>query len=131
MKQKLIKYFEINKLDRGLFRIWLVLAIVWFLLMIILFIQEGVFERYQNESAKGWKCRLSVKTFQYEAYDKKGAVPFFGDNFDTLKKCNSFIHRARNDLIGIILFIITSPLFVLLSWLIIKKIFLWIYRGFK
>ena len=29
MKKKLIKFFEIGKLERGLFRIWIILSIVW------------------------------------------------------------------------------------------------------
>ena len=54
MKKKLIKFFEIGKLERGLFRVWIVLSIIWFISSYIFYSSK-----YEIENHKFWSFASS------------------------------------------------------------------------
>ena len=85
------EFFEINRLDRGLFRIGLVLSWPW-----VVFICIFVMSEIPDRSRGSWDS-----------------------NVDSLER---FLEGA-----GMLIPIILFPLI----WLLLKKVGIWIYRGFK
>ena len=85
-----LNFFEINKLDRGLFRIWLVLGWLWLVFVCFLMMAEiPDYRRFSNHGDDTWYIFLSG------------------------------------------LFMLAFYILIPLVWLSLKKITLWIGRGFK
>ena len=136
MKDKFFKFFEIGKLDKGLFRIWVVLAIVWIAFMYFE-VSQYHYKGYQKEKLGAYSCFfLEDDSRFYMTSSTKGAAGtnrqwFYREGFDTMKACKKVAYRDRNDFYLGIVFTILAPFFLILIWLFGKKMTLWIYRGFK
>jgi len=176
MKKILLNFLEIGKIDRGLFRIWILATA--FVLFAVISDYDSVDTDNYNE-AKSIKCigvgeYLSTKTEDYKInFKKKYSIPMIGGEIFVETKNNDFIYIKPSDLkekysiylnisypwgknhflsiynkddcekqlnkiksdykkhLNPLLKIATIPIWVIIGWFFVKKIFLWVVRGFK
>mgnify|MGYP006090082285 CR=1 FL=1 len=143
MKKNLKNYFEIGRLDRGLFRIWLILLIPYLIFGYLIIKDEYKSYKdfnYSNESklsSKSYYCKPNYLTYKSIDPDKEDSrIKRYGSGFHyTLKDCLLHFKNKKNDADNerkiVYSIIILLPFVVVLAFLVIKKIILWIYRGFK
>ena len=144
MKKNLKNYFEIGRLDRGLFRIWLILLIPYLIFGYLIIKDEYKSYKdfnYSNESklsSKSYYCKPIYLTYKSDKEDirvKRYGTTMYSSSHNTLEDCLLYFKNKKNDednerKILYSLFILL-PFVVVLAFLVIKKIILWIYRGFK
>ena len=147
MKKNLKNYFEIGRLDRGLFRIWLILLIPYLIFGYLIIKDEYKSYKdfnYSNESklsSKSYYCKpiyLTYKNLDSDKEDirvKRYGATMYSSSHNTLEDCLLYFKNKKNDednerKILYSLFILL-PFVVVVAFLVIKKIILWIYRGFK
>ena len=131
MKDKFFKFFEIGKLDKGLFRIWIVLAIVLIAYVFVVDTFDWRYKNYQKEKYENNAC-LPIPGGRWMITSIRGDIGFFyPEGFDTLNECKKVAHRKRNGFYLSLILTILSPFSLILIWLFGKKITLWIRRGFK
>ena len=152
MKDKFFKFFEIGKLDKGLFRLWIILSIVYFIIG-FMYIKDTNYDiknysfyknfNYKNQETHGNYCqkdtyRLCGTCKWIDEYGlPRTSHKFFSTNkyYDSIEECINETQlkliSARKGFITVSLLYILLPFFLALVFLILKKIFLWIYRGFK
>jgi len=128
---KSIFTFEIGKLDRGLFRIWIVAAIVWIAFVFVVDTFDWRYKDYQEEKSFNFTCKESSFSDFYFLVSESNNSWFRTSRFTTLKECQKVANRDKNNFYLSLVFAILSPLSLIIIWLYSKKIFLWIYRGFK
>ena len=138
MKDKFFKFFEIGKLDKGLFRIWIVLAIVLIAYVFVVDTFDWRYRKYQKEKSENLFC-LSlastglyhiVQASDYDSYSTRASI-YKEDGFTTIRECEEVANRDRNNFYLALILTILSPLSLIIIWLFGKKITLWIRRGFK
>lgn len=136
---KIVKFLEINKLDRGLFRIWIILSIFWIIFILYALHEDEIYTKFRQESSMAYVCG---KTIGKEEYFPS---PFSTDidsrdliirshkykKFDNLEDCKKWTKYYRDHFFIVIAFLIFVPLGVVFIWFLLKKTFLWLYRGFK
>ena len=128
-KDKFFKFFEIGKLDKGLFRIWIVLAIVWIAYLFVVDVFDWRYRDYQKEKSENYYCLSKTDGRWY--IDDSSLGFFYSEGFATVNKCEKVINRNRNGFYQALILTILSPFSLILIWLFGKKITLWISRGFK
>ncbi len=143
-KDKFFKFFEIGKLDKGLFRIWIILLIPYFIFG-YLEIKDG-YKRYKNFDYNEESVTVSnneyCKGIQMKKYiNSDELVTMYGptNNWNllhsTLGDCLASTKKAKikedNERRFVFLLFILAPIILAFILLIIKKTILWIYRGFK
>tara|TARA_Y100000294_G_C8388638_1_gene269822 strand:- start:169 stop:660 length:492 start_codon:yes stop_codon:yes gene_type:complete len=62
MKDKFFKFFEIGKLDKGLFRIWIILSAAWLIFFSIVFLNSWEFGEYK-EAIKQNNYKVNCESF--------------------------------------------------------------------
>ena len=136
MKDKFFKFFEIGKLDKGLFRIWIVLAIVWISYLLVFLVFDHLHKEYQKEKSENLYCLASPDGLWHidrppgsDGYSFRDS--FYKNGLATVNECEKVIHRDRNRFYQGLILTILSPFSLIIIWLFGKKITLWIRRGFK
>tara|TARA_B100001057_G_C22457206_1_gene797376 strand:- start:44 stop:562 length:519 start_codon:yes stop_codon:yes gene_type:complete len=171
MKKKLFKFFEIGKIDRGLFRIWIVLSII-FIIYIILDTLSSKNNEISNYSSametvrkpsvyckpqfkhdlittttvinnneillpKYWKRSENNEVIygHENIYEKTFGVLFENPKtFSSQSDCKNYYKKIKdeafNKMFVLLLSVISIPFYILIIYLFLKKIFLWIKRGF-
>ena len=189
MKKKLLNFLEIGKLDRGLFRIWILGTAFVLFATISDYYSSGETKKYKQ--IKDMKCiyvseYLSTKSDYHKHHFKKNyflpienviyverkkknihyeTIPFlshdikendfiylkqadldkkkelydirypnFGTAFDGLEDCEKQLNKIiapYKKKLNILLSIAAIPIWVVFGWFFVKKIFLWVVRGFK
>ena len=136
-KDKFFKFFEIGKLDKGLFRIWIVLAIVWIAYVFVVDTFDWRYREYQEEKFENLSCLPLASTGRYHIVQPPDSdsfslrASFYKDGFATARECKKVANRDRNDFYLALILTILSPFSLIIIWLFGKKITLWIRRGFK
>ena len=130
MKENLYEFLEIGKLDKGLFRVWIVLTILWVSFLSFAIFDEGLYSKYKEEKAKSYVC-IKDKDNKYRAISSGKILDSYFLKFDNLKNCQSFSKSKRNDLIYATGLTLLTPIIIIILWFFFKKTFLWLYRGFR
>ena len=135
---KIVKFLEINKLDKGLFRIWIILSIFWISFVLYAIHHDELYSEYLEESSKSYFC---ASTLVLKTGDKKEYFPVSGGGdglkshqwlkFDNLKDCISWTNKNRNQFLIAVSLIFLIPIGAIFMWFLLKKTFLWLYRGFR
>lgn len=66
MRQELIKFLEIGKLEKGLFRIWLVLSLIFYLLYYSMMFTEDIYKDFREISKKNYFCFKNSELFKID-----------------------------------------------------------------
>ena len=157
MKNKLFKFFEVGKLEKGLFRIWIVLCLIYYpfygySLITDRFISSDysfyklvkkeeknnfdvLCEYHSKKTFKAFEGTLFAVTENVYGYNKQYIGIDLEKTFKSKKKCIGYnlVKKKQafaNFATHWIIFIF-SPLIIALSFLFSKKLVLWLYRGFK
>ena len=158
-KDTFFKFFEIGKLEKGLFRIWIILSAAWLIFFAIVFFNSWEFRQYKravqqsdykvqcesfykkdpvfkNNEVTGLLEFKGMSTTSTKVYgNKKDQGGFLGLNFSSYKLCVNHYKKLRSEklanLIPLIIFCFLTPILVALIYLFSKKCFLWIRQGFK
>ena len=150
MKDKFFKFFEIGKLDKGLFRIWLILLIPYFIFGYLYIKDSNTFYKnfdYDEERvtvANNYYCKLLRVKKYIDATNDEYIIRYGISSYSwvlnnnthsTLEEClletNIKKIKETKERIFIYLIFIILPIILAFIFLIIKKTFLWVYRGFK
>tara|TARA_Y100000768_G_C23595754_1_gene503665 strand:+ start:72 stop:536 length:465 start_codon:yes stop_codon:yes gene_type:complete len=150
-----IKFFEIGKIDKGLFRIWIVLTIIYSVFAAISFYESTEYNNYSriknfnSDTAKTLYCKKQSRHMGFsgfvktEWYGLSEWMSNFSSNSNpmdigiskTFEKCfvtySDLKIKFYNNYITLILYLILIPFIIAFAYLLVKKTFLWIYRGFK
>jgi len=132
-----VKFFEIGKLEKGLFRIWIVLAIAWIAYVFVVDTFDWRYREYQEEKSENLFCLSLADTGRYHIFQSPGSdnysfrASFYKDGFATERECEEIANRERNNFYLALILTILSPFSLIIIWLFGKKITLWVYRGFK
>ena len=129
-KIKLFEFLEINKLDRGLFRIWIVLTILWLCSMTYAIIDEKLIHKAREEQNKILTCVETTGGY-FQLMDLKTFKKEFFTDFYSYEECLSFVKYNTKNLNNAVIITIGGPILVLFFWFFFKKLFLWLYRGFR
>ena len=132
-KNQFIDFLEINKLDKGLFRIWIILSIFWISFVLYAIHHDDLYSEYLEESSKSYFCASTLDKKQYFPVggDKGKLKPHQWLKFDNLKDCISWTNKNRNQFLIAVSLIFLIPIGAIFMWFLLKKTFLWLYRGFK
>ena len=156
MKKKLIKFFEIGRLEKGLFRIWILLCIIYYPFSMYSLINEypssidyRVYQVTKKDEKKNFSflCQYftknEMKYFQGEwfgssekVYGIKKSYLFSTDiTFNSKEECISYRLKSKRhalyNMIAYWSFFFFLPLILAITFLFSKKLILWLYRGFK
>ena len=146
-----IKFFEIGKIDKGLFRIWIVLTFIYSIFAIAVFYDSEPYRDYSKiknfnlETAKTTYCKKQnyyrglTGYVKIEWYGLSESITFTDPMHigysRTFKECfigyTDLKDKFYKNYISFIFILVSIPFIVALVYLIIKKIFIWVYRGFK
>ena len=144
-KDKFFKFFEIGKLDKGLFRIWIILLIPYFIFGYLEIKDQNTYYKnfdYNEESVtvsnNDYCQRIEWKNFNDEPAESVtmyGPTVIWDALHPTLGDCLASTKKAKikedNERRFVFLLFILAPIILAFILLIIKKTILWIYRGFK
>jgi|ETNmetMinimDraft_2_1059921.scaffolds.fasta_scaffold168544_1 hypothetical protein len=169
MKDKFFKFFEIGKLDKGLFRIWILLTILFYIFFSIQLFTNSSGYAYQKRKSIDMSCAPSSlfknlsykglaadtkiyvrddrfliveilndglrvmdrKEFEFLGYTTKFLIFAPYGIFHNIDDCKKYINAPIKRFYSELALIIFLPFSVVFIWLFSKKIFLWIYKGFK
>ena len=155
MKNKLFKFFEIGKLEKGLFRIWIVLCIIYYPFFGYAFITEYshnfeqykmikkdeknnfniLCEYYTEEILLYVDGKFQSKTQKVYGFKKGYTGINLEKKFSSKSKCDGYQLIKKKQIfseLSLISFVyLISPLLLMFSYLFSKKLILWLYRGFK
>ena len=130
MKDKFFKFFEIGKLDKGLFRIWIILAIVYWAVMYYDIFNSSSYKDYKK--ADYYICVQDTDNHWYPATFESGASsPIIFSRFRLKKTCDAYIDDWKYNFYFLFSGVTFLPFSLIIIWLFGKKITLWVYRGFK
>ena len=62
---KIFKFLEINRFDRGLFRIWIILSIFWVIFILYALHQDKIYIKFRQESSMAYICGKSLGKEEY------------------------------------------------------------------
>ena len=130
MNENLRKFLEIGKLEKGLFRVWIVLTILWVSFLSFAIFDEGLYSKYKEEKTKSYIC-IERSDGRFNAISSGKILETYFFKFDNLEHCESFIKSKRNDLFYAMSITLFTPILTIILWFFFKKTFLWLYRGFK
>ena len=66
VKQELINFLEIGKIEKGLFRIWVVISIIFYLFFYSIMFQEDIYKDFRDISKKNYFCLKNSELFKIE-----------------------------------------------------------------
>jgi hypothetical protein len=141
---KIFKFLEINRFDRGLFRIWIILSIFWVIFILYALHQDKIYIKFRQESSMAYICGKSLGKEEYfpspfsnflenKDIDDRDLIirshKYY--KFDNLEDCKKWTKYYRSQFFIIIAYLFFVPLAVVFFWFLLKKTYLWLYRGFK
>ena len=134
-KNDFFEFLEIKKLDRGLFRIWILLSILWICFVAVAIYADDMIKQAKEEKELSLICikTSTIGLDVYTLYNFKDKTDYATSihRFYSLKDCEKFINHDRRALNFAVQSSIGGPLLVLFLWFFLKKTYLWLYRGFK
>ena len=134
-KNVFFEFFEIKKLDKGLFRVWILLSILWVCFVAVVIYADDMIKQAKEEQELSLTCigKSTTGMDVYTLYSLKDKTDYATNifRFYSLKDCEKFINHDRRALNFAVQISIGGPLLVLFLWFFLKKTYLWLYRGFK
>ena len=157
MKKKLFKFFEIGKLEKGLFRIFIVLCVIYYPFYGYVLIKDEYLSRdfqtykmikkdeknnfdvlceyHSRKTLKVIDGTLSAVMENVYGFKREYTGINLDKTFKSKKKCIGYNLVKRNQIFSELSFFwtiyILSPLILMFTFLFLKKLVLWLYRGFK
>ena len=134
-KNDFFEFLEIKKLDRGLFRVWILLSILWICFIAVAIYADDMIKQAKDEKELSLICikKSTIGLDVFTLYSLKNKS-YYSPNifrFYSLKDCKKFTNRDSRLLHFTVLIAFFGPLLVLFLWFFLKKTYLWLYRGFK
>ena len=158
-KDKFFKFFEIGKLDKGLFRIWIILSAAWLIFTSIAFLNNWEYKKIVELSdykinceavykkVPSWKKNEITGILEHDGFLTTSTIiyankfnhdlhgTFGGLWFKSRSECVNHYKKIKSgklaDMMPGIIFYFMTPFLVALIYLFSKKGFLWIRQGFK
>ena len=110
MYRELIKFLEIGKLEKGLFRVWVVLALIFYIFFYSVIFNEDIYKNFREASKRNYFCTTNVE-FQIENIPLENFV--IGEFFEFSKTLKGIRPAKKSSYWGILGFSNTRGLNIL------------------